>query len=285
MAFEENWANDYQSTIAGGGFLAAALSCVVASAAGAPATPFRFKVVTAGGAIEYIMVKTVAGTTFSWTSGADRGLEGGTAIDHAAGEVCGAPLTAGGLANGLVRQLLAGTNTSLSPAGGQGTVTVSLPNPLPTQQTGNFRNTIPYRARARNNANQSLSDNVEAKVALQAEDYDDNANFDNVTNYRYTAPVTAKYLFAFGVIVSPGAQTALVHGYLKKNGTEVAATRSTVHIAANSQRAGVTGTHILALAASDYIEVWALADGSVAGSTLVGDGTGDAFLSVHYMSE
>src|SRR5438132_2810418 len=120
MAFEENWANDYLSSLAAP-MAPGDTSLQVASAAGAPAPPFRLKIVSPATANERILITGVAGTTFSFPLG-NRGQGGTSAVAHAQNDVCGNSIDAEGLTLGLVRQILAGAsgNLSLSPAGGQG---------------------------------------------------------------------------------------------------------------------------------------------------------------------
>jgi len=45
------------------------------------------------------------------------------------------------------------------------------------------------------NASQSVTGNVVTKVALQAENFDTNSNFDSTTNYRFTPTVAGYYEF------------------------------------------------------------------------------------------
>ena len=53
----------------------------------------------------------------------------------------------------------------------------------------------PYKFRVRRVAAQNTTGNTSVKINFDTEDFDTNNNFDNATNFRYTAPVSGFYQF------------------------------------------------------------------------------------------
>lgn len=107
--------------------------------------------------------------------------------------------------------------------------------------------------RANRTATQSISNSTETKVQLNVEDYDVLWEFDNTTNYRFTALATWKYQ----VIASVHFQTAIdqkaFSAMIKVNGT------STTYIQNQSSWTwgfNVNVNEILNLTANDYVELW-----------------------------
>jgi len=130
-----NFPNAAQTTLSGngGGIGIGAPSMKVAAPAAFGAAPFFVRVEhqTAGAPdgtqVEYMLVTAVAGSTFTITKGQD----GTNDQSHSDGDFVTAVVTNAGLTTGLVRQILLGAPTgsaySLSPAGGQGIVTLTPP--------------------------------------------------------------------------------------------------------------------------------------------------------------
>lgn len=107
---------------------------------------------------------------------------------------------------------------------------------------------------AKQNADQSISNSSWVKINFQTEHYDTDNAFDNVTNYRFTAPSDGKYFFVASVGIRSGNdQTYAVRLY--KNG-------SAVDYSENRELTGTSSVVIertsvaLDLVASDYIEVY-----------------------------
>ena len=117
----------------------------------------------------------------------------------------------------------------------------------------------------------SVSAGSYTKVNLNAEDFDTDSAFDSSSNYRFTVPSGkgGKYLITGAVEFNDfngGSYSTkdLYSAVLYKNGS--LAKMNTIHIAAAVNGTGVSLCAILDLSASDYIELYALAD--------VGAGTG-----------
>lgn len=88
------------------------------------------------------------------------------------------------------------------------------------------------------------------RANFDTERFDTGGNYDNSTNYRFTAPVSGFYQFNFSVGIATVTPSRLFALYYK-NGAEIA--RGT-DIAANCQGAGISA--MLQLSAGDYIEAW-----------------------------
>lgn len=108
----------------------------------------------------------------------------------------------------------------------------------------------PYKASVYRNAAQNAGNNAFAKVNFDTERFDTNNNFDSTTNFRYTAPVAGFYQFNFnvGLNIAGGATDSVASLY--KNG----ATFRWGIEAPNAS--GSSGSGLIQLAASDYIEVF-----------------------------
>ena len=142
---------------------------------------------------------------------------------------------------------VAGTNTVTIPAS-TGTVMVSGNMPA-------FRAYLPT-------ANQSITAGVTTKVALSAETFDTNNNFDSTTNYRFT-PTVAGYYFVHGIIFhsSLGTRPSTAQTMIYKNGTLAAS--STLNIAtANQVVVSVEVSSMFSMNGStDYLELYGIQTG------------------------
>jgi hypothetical protein len=91
------------------------------------------------------------------------------------------------------------------------------------------------------------------KVLFDSEEYDTNNNFDNVTNFRYTAPVTGKYQINFTVSMTSAGAGTNITAYLYKNGSQV----WLQNVDANAGFSpGVTHAKDHFLSAGDFLEVY-----------------------------
>lgn len=97
---------------------------------------------------------------------------------------------------------------------------------------------------ARKTATQSTTSTVTTKITWDAEDYDPDSAFD-LTNERYTAPSTGRYLFNYRVSTANDAQITFVAIYV--NGSEVYRFNGAYSLA---------GSIALNLAAGDYVELF-----------------------------
>lgn len=107
-----------------------------------------------------------------------------------------------------------------------------------------------YRA----SSNQSITASTYVKVQLNAEAFDTAAAFDSTTNYRFTAPVAGIYRFEFAVSGS-GTSPTLIFAALYKNGSKIGVGNESAAVSAFSEGVS-TGSCLLQLAASDYIELY-----------------------------
>lgn len=111
------------------------------------------------------------------------------------------------------------------------------------------------------------SNNAYTKVAFDTKAFDTGSNFDNVTNFRFTAPVNGFYVFSalVGNTVATGTQVLVS---LYKNGSAIRY-GSQATAASTGTMSAVNG--MLQLNATDYIEVFFIGG---AGSTMfVGQAT------------
>lgn len=90
-----------------------------------------------------------------------------------------------------------------------------------------------------------------SKVPFDTEDFDPNGNFDNTSNYRYTAPVTGYYHVNLSVGLDSVADGKLIAAAIFRNGTSVKQGGNTTG-AATTGLASVSA--LLSLSAADYIE-------------------------------
>ncbi len=111
-------------------------------------------------------------------------------------------------------------------------------------------------------ANQSITAGVTTKVALSAETFDTNNNFDSTTNYRFT-PTVAGYYFVHGIIFhsSLGTRPSTAQTMIYKNGTLAAS--STLNIAtANQVVVSVEVSSMFSMNGStDYLELYGIQTG------------------------
>lgn len=121
----------------------------------------------------------------------------------------------------------------------------------------------PYKFSVYRNAAWTTSGSVYGKVQHDTELYDTNSNFDNATNYRYTAPVAGFYFVSVGC-KSNSASGALVANAVFKNGSNILT--SEMENGANTTMIGPNVTGILQLAANDYIEHYHYGSGSTGGT-------------------
>jgi len=113
-----------------------------------------------------------------------------------------------------------------------------------------------YRA----TTDQAIPATTFTKVQLNAETFDVGADFDPVTNYRFTVPAGAAgyYLIAANISVYGNAAAGWALAAIFKNGTAVAT--GTQNYPAAAPIGSVHVEDYLALVAGDYIEIWIYMD-------------------------
>ncbi len=119
-----------------------------------------------------------------------------------------------------------------------------------------------YRSSAWTTANATFG-----KVALNAELYDYNSNFDATTNNRYTAPIAGLYHFDASVQELATASGAVNLAALYKNGVEILRGNEGSSSGAVNNSHGVSGD--IELAATDYIELFFYGNNKSGGATSV----------------
>lgn len=106
----------------------------------------------------------------------------------------------------------------------------------------------------RSSSNQSVTNGAWTKAQLNAENFDTGSAFDSTTNYRFTAPIPGIYRFDFAVSGSGTSPTTVVAA-LYKNGSRILAGSEGTAVSVFSEGVS-TGSALIQLAASDYIELF-----------------------------
>lgn len=138
----------------------------------------------------------------------------------------------------------------------------------------------PYKARAYRNTTISNLSTGFNKVALDTESYDINSNFDHVTNYRYTAPVTGYYAVSASIRFETWVDQKRMGACVYKNGSIWNLTTSAN---SGSDNNSVTFNDIMYLTAGDYLELYYYNDSGATTVDIEG-GVGRTFLAAHLLS-
>lgn len=163
------------------------------------------------------------------------------------------------------------------------TDTQTLTNKTLTNPTINYTDktiVTNVKSRAYRSTNQSVNSGSLTKVQLDTESFDVGSDFDNATNYRFTAPVTGYYaICAQASLASPVDQTLLQLDLLK-NASDFL--RDTA-VASGTNTIVAKVSDIALLTASDYLELNVTHTSGSAKN--ISGGTGMTFLSVHLLSQ
>lgn len=119
---------------------------------------------------------------------------------------------------------------------------------------------------------QTISTSTPTKVQFNTEVYDSGSNYDNATNYRYTAPSTGYYSVTSALRVSNIGNGDLVSLHVRVNGTTVAQQRKDVYDGTVVDT--LETTVVLSLTASDYVEIFV--ESSDSSYTVEAGGSGSA---------
>jgi hypothetical protein len=139
---------------------------------------------------------------------------------------------------------------------------------------------------ARNGSNQDIGyTGVYTKITANTEVFDTNSKYDNSTNYRFTPTVAGKYYcyaniqFESTSASNSGDNLITTTAAIYKNGTVAAYSQLNKGAqAAGYKKRSEQVISILDLDADDYIELYAMADNGIAGSTtVVADATATYF--------
>jgi len=138
------------------------------------------------------------------------------------------------------------------------------------------------KIRAYRNAVQEITKNVWTKIQLNVEVYDDQGEFDNVTNYRFTATKPGYYLVSMATQWEDPEDGKRWSLGIYKNGSIYS--ESTLCFASTTQDHGGSHTDVVKIDAGDYIEFWVWASVTAATLTLDGVGQNMTYMSVHKIS-
>lgn len=113
----------------------------------------------------------------------------------------------------------------------------------------------PYFSVHRNGVAQSVSPSTWTKVQWTTEDEDNNNNFDNATNYRFTPTVAGRYLLTATVSIDIQTDFSVHEIALYKNGAEYK--RGNELVMSNNGDSGLIINFIdRANGSTDYYEIW-----------------------------
>jgi len=172
-----------------------------------------------------------------------------------------------------------GGNTILS-SDGSGTITASSSLASSVASVGGIDNT-PYFMAYRN-ANQSLSDNTDTKIAFNAELWDPDGVYDASTNYRFQPTTAGKYLLFTQVSFDMGnanATSVYQLAFIKNGGTRYFEGSSVPNFYGNRFQSVASGIMDFN-GSSDYAEVWGAVD--VSGGTINVEGTSTNYRMYSY---
>ena len=122
----------------------------------------------------------------------------------------------------------------------------------------------------RDSSTQALSADTITKIEFNAESFDVKSEFDSVTNFRFTATKTGKYLVTSSITVG---STAVIVLYIYKNGAAITTLAESV---TNTSRASISD--VISLTATDYIEIHIK---SISAVNTVTNGSDTSYFCVH----
>jgi len=100
---------------------------------------------------------------------------------------------------------------------------------------------------------QTLTTDTDTKITFDTEKWDNNSEFDAVTNHRFVAKVAGVYHVSVQLMYLSLTQGVVVQCKIKKNGT-VVKIRSQCHYAGVNEYVGIVGD--VELDVDEYIEIW-----------------------------
>ena len=128
-------------------------------------------------------------------------------------------------------------------------------------------------------AEQSISNDITTKIALDGVDFDTASGYDETTNYRYTVPAGegGKYCVYYLTGVRSSANSTYQYGWaeIRLNGSAVSYDEFNFRLN-NGRVATFSGQIIYDLAAADYIELWTYMLDSASASGFIRGGGGAA---------
>jgi len=148
------------------------------------------------------------------------------------------------------------TLTSVAQKGANSDITslTGLTTPLSTSQGGTGTSSTFSHIGAYASNNQSITEATWTKINFNTEEFDTNSEFDNATNYRFTATKVGKYLVIVN-ISARGSQDRFVVVAVYKNGTLFKKAQYVNSRAAPNTDNVIGGiSAVLSLSVNDYIE-------------------------------
>ena len=135
------------------------------------------------------------------------------------------------------------------------------------------------RARAYNNAGQTIGNASWTKVVLDTEVFDGDGEFDSATNYRFTA-TTAGYYIASGAVTWPSAAIgATYRAAIRKNGSS--SSLSILHASIAGYLSNFMSA-VVYLAATEYLDLACYQDSG--GDETLENSAAGTYLSIHRLS-
>lgn len=137
------------------------------------------------------------------------------------------------------------------------------------------------RARAYLNLGSTVIPNAAwTKVQLDGESYDNQSEYDNTTNYRFTAKRAGYYQVNANIHFMDLAASQRIAIGIYKNGALLSGSQNQT---AYAQELSAHASDIVYLAVNDYIELWAYQDGAAANKNL-GAYSEWTYMSIHKLS-
>lgn len=133
---------------------------------------------------------------------------------------------------------------------------------------------VNVKSRAARTTNQAIADATATKISLDTETYDIGGDFDAVTNYRFTAPVTGYYIICAQVNYASAGDGSVEQLDIRKNGSDFLRVTDR---AAGTGNSSVNISDIVLLTAADYVELW-FTHGAGAGENCTGS------MAIHLLS-
>lgn len=188
-----------------------------------------------------------------------------------------------GIAKGGTGQITANTalNALLPSQSGQANKVLQTDGTNTSWQPQSGGSTINNKCRARQTVVQSIASRTWVKLQLNTEDFDVANEFDNDTNYRYTATVAGYYQVNGSYILASSATSCLVRCGIYKNGTLYAVGPGYKILSRLGSGAHVSD--IVYLAVGDYVELYCWHNAPSSRNTEISAGY-ESKLSIHRLS-
>jgi len=107
---------------------------------------------------------------------------------------------------------------------------------------------------ARLTSDQTVTPGAAVKAIMSTEIFDIQNEFDNATNYRFTASKAGLYAFRYNLLFTPSVSSASLEAYFLKNGSEK--NGYVIGTISPGNKISKTIVALIQLSVSDYVEVW-----------------------------